>query len=790
MSAKCFGIKPEEMEPNKWHDLISFGYRLHDIQFDPNVSGRIFAIGFIPSDEYDREFCGLPVMSTNNGETWVGIHKGIPVWKSNLDPSNVSLSVVWLSSTERILYCMITSEEDADAVDIFRSPDLGASWSKTGHIDNSWAFACRANPLSDYILAKETVINKNNKSLDRKESCQLIQKSVDGGKTWQEKAVFWEAGSINRFYFNPIEPGCAYATSDIYGGYFILKSTDSGESWRSILTGNGWGGMGVYNLAFHPSDPMTIVAIHNPRESMNYGMKTTTDGGLSWKDSGPENCKVWGFHYLNRMPEVQFVISGECASNIYKSSNSGGNWSVTRRNSKELEIRRYLDIFEVTSQSESTLFCNLSGMIKSTNTGDNWSAMYPVRDRYSRRLMWINPQTEMEMLLIQRYVGSFRSINGGANWISALSDPASGTYEKLLPNEFTPNVIYSVFNAYDCESEFRVLRKSENAGNTWTDINLHTNLEPLDIIASNIYANRVFTILRDRNTLDISFCVSENGGLEWRAVPIEGVRKVYSIVDDPQDDARWYSLCETDVDHQPKICLTTNSGQTWVMKGSESGFSPVNYEANLGSAIKISRPNSNILFTNMDGIFISSDRGETWNHESELVGCAGVMYIDPFSVGTIYANWADSVFTICRTTDFGKCWSNSEFPIGMYISQLNPGQIYDTNRCRLMRIASTPPTVEMVGFGPSLVNSNNESALFVIAYVNDADENDSVIGVDLYGEGPLSLYRITQELLPHSGLFFSGWTTSSPAGGHYVIQVRAVDRFALQSEEAFTVTSH
>jgi photosystem II stability/assembly factor-like uncharacterized protein len=133
---------------------------------------------------------------------------------------------------------------------------------------------------------------------------QLIQRSDDGGKTWEpvdNKFVYegatgthqWYDGTPHPWEFKRvwhIEPSLA-DPDVVYAGVedaAMFRSADGGKSWQELAglrhhsTGNRWqpgaGGMGLHTILLDPSDPKRIfIAISAA------GAFRTDDAGESWK---------------------------------------------------------------------------------------------------------------------------------------------------------------------------------------------------------------------------------------------------------------------------------------------------------------------------------------------------------------------------------------------------------------------------------------------------------------------------------------------------------------------------
>jgi photosystem II stability/assembly factor-like uncharacterized protein len=158
---------------------------------------------------------------------------------------------------------------------------------------------------------------------------QLIQRSNDGGKTWEPvgNKFAYEGEVGNHLYYDgtprpwafkrvwhlepsPTDPDTVYAGVEDAA---LFKSTDGGQSWNELPalrqhpTGPSWapgaGGMCLHTILFDPSDPNRIyVAISSA------GVMRSDDGGASWK---PANKGLYSQYIPNPTAEV-----GHCVHRI------------------------------------------------------------------------------------------------------------------------------------------------------------------------------------------------------------------------------------------------------------------------------------------------------------------------------------------------------------------------------------------------------------------------------------------------------------------------------------------
>ena len=186
---------------------------------------------------------------------------------------------------------------------------------------------------------------------------QLIQRSDDGGQTWEQVGSEflydgdtgthqWYDGTQHPWEFKRIwhvepsltDPDTVYAGAEDAA---LFRTTDGGKSWQELagLRGHGsgpqWtpgaGGMGLHTILLDPSDPNRIyIAISAA------GAFRTDDGGASWKpinrglkseyipveDAEVGHC----VHRIAMHPSRPDVLYMQKHWDIMRSDNSGDQW--------------------------------------------------------------------------------------------------------------------------------------------------------------------------------------------------------------------------------------------------------------------------------------------------------------------------------------------------------------------------------------------------------------------------------------------------------------------------------
>ncbi len=191
---------------------------------------------------------------------------------------------------------------------------------------------------------------------------QIMQRSDDGGKTWQavgNKFTYegtpgthlWYDGTTHPWEFKRVwhlEP--SFTDPDtVYAGVedaALFKSTDGGQSWQELSSlreqqGSKWmpgaGGMGLHTILLDPKNPNRIyIAISAA------GAFRTDDGGKTWKPINrgltskylPDPNVEVGFcvHRLAMHPSRPNTLFMQLHWNVNRTDDAGENWRLVSGN--------------------------------------------------------------------------------------------------------------------------------------------------------------------------------------------------------------------------------------------------------------------------------------------------------------------------------------------------------------------------------------------------------------------------------------------------------------------------
>ncbi len=295
--------------------------------FEPGIqaiglpgTGRVNQMAVDPNDA-TIWYAGAPAggiwKSTNAGDSWTTLFDDFP---------QIGVSGIAIDPNDSNTIYIATGDDDAGdsfSVGVFKSTDGGATWDETGLNPSNTDEATRMN---------EIVIDPTNSDIVWVGTNAGLQKSLDGGDTWEVKRV----GNITDFKLKPDDPNTIYAVSP--NQYF--RSTDGGDTFTAIAdilpTA---GGRMVLGVSPANADVLYILAADTIGNSSAYlGLFKSTDAGLTFTESPNtadifESNQAWFDLALEIDPSDEDILYTGVL-NIWKSIDGGdsftqlNDWSV------------------------------------------------------------------------------------------------------------------------------------------------------------------------------------------------------------------------------------------------------------------------------------------------------------------------------------------------------------------------------------------------------------------------------------------------------------------------------
>ena len=560
---------------------------------------------------------------------------------------------------------------------VFKSIDGGARWQavNTGLVDVSLIAAAR--------LSGQPRANINALAIDPLTPANVyaaigagVFKSTDGGGSW--RALTIEKGVFVSLTIDPRTSTTLYVSSWTTG--HVLKSTDGGATWRPVSTGLP-SGFVAQALAIDPQAPSTVYA------AIGAGVFKSTDGGDNWHAS---NTGLPSLHPTSLVIDPQTpttIYMGATGwptspGGVFKSVDGGEHWSAAGNTGLTPDVR----ILAIDSRTPTTLFAVAgigwsplapAGLFKSTDGGESWRSISAGLTPRAVNSLVVDPQTP-STLYAGNSIGVFKSADGGGSWraFNAGLSKLDLRPVTLATDPQTPTTVYV--------SASHAVYKSTDGGGSWrpVGISLDTALGwSVSVLA--VDPKTPTTIYAGTNGAGVF--KSTDGGTGWRSTSA-GLSKleVEALVIDPQTPTTVYAGTKVRVDvrglpfeEDPSgVFKSTDGGVSWVAinTGLPVGKhvlalainpqSPTTVYASLSQ--KPDRLSWPLPTSTGDGVYKTTNGGNTWNRVGQSSNIYVVLAVDPRTPDIIYASGFTFVplqepgstgsLGVFKSVDGGRSW--------------------------------------------------------------------------------------------------------------------------------------
>jgi photosystem II stability/assembly factor-like uncharacterized protein len=363
----------------EWELLQNSDFNVHDLAIDPENPSIIYAATGDPSFSFMANY--KPDMAIR-----VSLDKG-KHWDVVFQPGDISINRI--ASDPKTSGHLYTGTN----LGIFHSIDGGKRW----NVRNT---RLTAQQIGVMVIDPTAPCRfyRSAGALMKSEDCGVHWKTIDA----KMPDNLSPSGYLLLDYKNPF---ILYLITQRK----IIKSMDSGENWKEIMSSIE---DAIIFVDMDPRDPNILYTIEMGGTAHMSIIRKSGDGGESWEEIASPTDTVWS---LTLAPTIPTTIYALTATGIYKSEDRGYQWAAFDAGVPALDMGHL--IADPIRPETLYLVSTRNKIYISIDGGGSWSEIHTNLPNMIYLELAIDPVNPSTMYAFTYEDGIFQSRDGGWNWI-------------------------------------------------------------------------------------------------------------------------------------------------------------------------------------------------------------------------------------------------------------------------------------------------------------------------------------------------------------------------------------
>lgn len=443
------------------------------VEFDPNNSQIIYADlwaarqGPWENGAWQGPASGL-YKSTDGGETWRQLTKGLPTFELGLGRIGMGIS----ASNSNVIYATVDASPQMGG--IYRSDDAGESWRKLSGDARLWGRGSDFAEIKVHPRDSETVFVGNIASY----------KSTDGGKSFRAFRGAPGGDDYHRIWINPRNPDIMLFATD-QGAIITVNGGETWSSWYNQPTAQ------FYHVSTDTRFPYWVYG--GQQESGSAAVASRGDyGAITWRDWRTVGVEEYGYVAPDPL-NPNIIYGGKITRYDWATGQVQNIAPEAVRSGKYRFLRTAPVVFSPVDRR--TLYFAGNVLFKTINGGASWDVISPdlSRERWDvPENIGVYRTSDMATMprrgVIYTVAPSFKNLNtiwagtddglihitrdGGRNWKN-ITPPELKSWAKVSlieASHFDDDTAYAAINTFRLDDLRPHIYRTHDGGKTWKQI--------------------------------------------------------------------------------------------------------------------------------------------------------------------------------------------------------------------------------------------------------------------------------------------------------------------------------